>query len=114
MHTGMPGRQDHTHRVQPAPLQVFASLLKVPAPVSSAQWASTPTKYGPAGSPLRGAGLGGAGLGGCAGAGGELGALSGGLAGGAGSPGGAYGASGGGGGGSPLLSSRYASLAAGL
>ncbi|KAI8470879.1 MAG: hypothetical protein J3K34DRAFT_249053 [Monoraphidium minutum] len=85
--------------------QVFASLLKVPAPVSSAQWASTPSKYGAAGSPLRSAGLAPPGAGG-------LGPLSGGFAGG----GGGYSGGGGGGspGGSPLLSSRYASLAAGL
>jgi len=87
--------------------QVFSQLLKVPIPVSSAQWTSTPTRYGAAGSPLRGSaaftGLGGAGGRGLGGgiastlAGGGGGAAAMGL-----------------GGGSPLLSSRYASLAAGL
>ncbi len=85
---------------------MFSQLLKVPTPVSSAQWTSTPTKYGAAGSPLRSAALGGGGGGG----GGPFG--SGSLAGGGGlgSPlgGGGVGSA------SPLLSSRYASLAAGL
>ena len=88
---------------------MLSSLLKVPTPVSTAQWTTTPTKYGPAGSPLCSSGLGGGG-GLSGGGGGGLGALSGGLSG--------LGPVGGGGvaaaGGSPLLSSRYASLAAGL
>ncbi|GBF93832.1 hypothetical protein Rsub_06831 [Raphidocelis subcapitata] len=71
--------------------RVFAQLLKVPAPVSAAQWTAVPTKFGAAGSPLRSAGL-GLGLGGGSGGGGSPSAA----------------------GGSPLLSSRYAAAAAGL
>jgi hypothetical protein len=82
----------------PLGTQVFAQLLKVPAPVTASHWAPAASRFGgAAGSPLRSSGLG-------------LGLSSSG-----GGAGGGMGARGSGGGeGSPLLSSRYASMAAGL
>ena len=77
---------------------MFAQLLRVPAPVSASQLAPPPSKYGPPGSPLRSARL----------------AAGGGLAPGLGLGGGGGGAPLGGGCAAPLLSSRYASMAAGL